>query len=138
MKTRIPQMAAGGLLLIGISGPAPAMSPAPDTKVLWQLVFRHHALPLAAARHCRGAGTAPADTTLGDYLSGFLAQLDEPGDNRIRGQCTEAGNGRWHCELTIGHVAADSENRWRWGVRFDVRQAGQTLLPETLSCIGAG
>lgn len=138
MRARLIRRSVFGLMLIWAGGAAAAPLPPPDTGTLWKLVFRHHLLPLATARHCRGAGTSLADATLGDYLGGFLAQLDEPGDNRIRSQCKPANSGRWQCELTISHAAADSENRWRWGVRFDVRITDQTLLPETLICIGAG
>lgn len=139
MTTRFrPRLLATALLGLTMAAPLAAEPPAPTTKELWQLLFRHHTLPLRSAAHCRGAGTDAADATLGAYLSGFLAQLDEPGDNRILGRCAAGGGERWQCELTIGHKASDSELRWRWGVRFDVRRADRALLPATLVCTGAG
>lgn len=125
------------------TGLARALGPlphAPTGKQALQALLRNHDVPLAVDPSCRGVGTSQEDGTLGDYASGFLAEL-RGGRNEIATSC-EAGARvgdvveTWRCEIEWRHQSDDDE--WAWGVRFALRAADGMLVPGSVRCIGGG
>jgi hypothetical protein len=110
----------------------------PERKDVIEAVLASYAVPLSTHSSCKNVGTDVDDKTIGAYLSGFLAELEKPGDrNSIATRVTEADNKTlWRCELMIRHAAGDDE--WGWGVRFDIRQSDGKVIPESFVCLGAG
>lgn len=97
--------------------------------------------PLSVSPLCAGAGTEAGDTTLGQYLSGFLAELSrQEAANAITTSVEEGktaqGVAVYVCRVMIRH--AEGEDIWSWGVEFSVRASDGTVLPETVNCLGAG
>lgn len=96
---------------------------------------------LSVSPSCRNVGTEPADRTVGRYLAGFLAELSKPqGANWIEtgvepGKSSE-GAAIWTCRILIRHV--DGDDRWGWGIRFDVRQSDGLVIRGSFTCVGAG
>lgn len=96
---------------------------------------------LSVSPSCRNVGTEPADRTIGRYLAGFLAELSKPqGVSWIEtgaepGKSPE-GEAIWTCRMLIRHV--DGDDRWGWGIRFDVRQSDGLVIRTSFTCIGAG
>lgn len=113
----------------------------PTRKDVIEAVMASHAVKLSVHPSCRGVGTDKADTTIGAYLSGFLAALENPAEkNYIETSVTEARSDIagpvWRCEFTIRHAAGEEE--WGWGVRFDVRRDNGKVVPQSFFCTGAG
>ena len=99
------------------------------------------AVKLTVHPSCQGVGSEETDTTIGAYLSGFLAELgnrDETNwlDTKVESARTTEDVPVWRAELMVRHSAKEDE--WGWGVRFDVRQDNGTVVPESFMCIGAG
>jgi hypothetical protein len=96
---------------------------------------------LSVSPSCRNVGTESSDHTIGRYLAGFLAELSKPrGGNSIEtgvepGKSPD-GEAIWSCRMLIRHV--DGDDRWGWGVRFDVRQSDGLVTPGSFTCIGGG
>ncbi|HWO14447.1 MAG TPA: hypothetical protein VNN80_33305 [Polyangiaceae bacterium] len=144
------RLAACALLLAGCKGaavpveapPAAAAPPAirvkatpPTSKDVIDAALQSHGVPLSVHDSCRNVGTEPTDTTLGRYMSGFIAELDpESGKNGIV-TSVNATDGGWVCRLTIQHRAGDDV--WSWGVEFEVGKDG-VVKPASYRCIGAG
>ena len=128
------------------AGPVPTSEPAfdpatgapPSAKEALQLLIRNHDVPLAVDPSCQGVGTEFSDRTIGDYISGFLAELTGP-DSSVAATCdplsTPGGPGQWRCDVVLSH--ADGAEEWRWGVRFDVDAAGM-LERHSVRCTGMG
>jgi hypothetical protein len=112
----------------------------PTAKQALEVVFRHQDVPLTVDPSCRGAGTLPADATLGEYASGFLAEL-VGGTNEVLASCAEGDRlggavASWRCDVEWRH--RDGEDEWSWGVRFALRAADGEMVPGSLRCIGSG
>ena len=93
-------------------------------------------VPLRSDASCATAGTSDTDTDIGDYVSGWLAELKEgQGRNWIESSSKPEGSG-WRCVVMFRHL--DGDDRWGWGVSFLVNQADRRVVPGSLRCVGAG
>jgi hypothetical protein len=98
-------------------------------------------LPLSVSPTCANVGTEPSDSTVARYLAGFLAELSSPAkknwiETKIEPGRSPAGEAVSVCTLTLRHE--DGDDRWGWGVRFEVRSSDGLVLNDTFSCVGAG
>jgi hypothetical protein len=75
---------------------------------LIEAVLASHQVSLKVSPTCNNVGTEPSDATIGRYLAGFLAEMQ------------------------------DGDDVWSWGVRFKVRQSDGLVLPDSFECTGAG
>ena len=136
------------------AAPASATSPAvpapgaflmahgpPSSKEVMEGELASGAVPLTVSPTCANAGTEPSDATIGRYLAGFLAELSSPGKknwietNVVPGRST-AGEEVAVCTLTLRHE--DGNDRWGWGLRFQVRASDGLVLSDSFTCLGAG
>jgi hypothetical protein len=112
----------------------------PSRKDVIAAVLAHESVSLAVHASCMGVGTETTDSTIGAYLSGFLAELADGDRNSLETSVVEAqsdaGVAIWRAELIVRHASADDE--WGWGVRFDVRRDDGVVDPRSFLCIGAG
>jgi len=113
----------------------------PSPKDLIEAVLASHAINLKVSSTCASVGTEPTDATIGRYLAGFLAEMQTPQKNNWVETSTQAGVSArgepvWICNFTLRHV--DGDDRWGWGVRFQVRQSDGLVLSDSLECTGAG
>jgi hypothetical protein len=90
-------------------------------------------VPLRAHPTCRNAAPVLPARSIGDYLAGFLANMDK-GRNTVTAACQPRGAGQ-RCELWLKH--ADEEDEWGWGIGFDVDRGGQARKG-TVRCLGSG
>ena len=115
------------------------VSPAPLTpKDAVRYLLRHHDIPLSVHPSCANVGTERTDKTLGDYFSGFLAELTS-GKNTVNAKCElEPGTtpARWNCKVLIRHSEGDDE--WAWGVDYSMRVSDKALIKASIRCTGAG
>jgi hypothetical protein len=127
-----------------ISPPAAAFHVAhqpPSAKDVIDAVIASGSVPLAASAGCANAGTEPSDTTIGRYLAGFLAELSSPDkknwiETKIEPGRSAAGDPVSICSLTLRHE--DGDDRWGWGVQFQVRSSDGLVLSNSFTCTGAG
>jgi hypothetical protein len=155
VKTRALALAAVALAACGggSAAPAPATPPAeaalravhvahqpPTTKDLIEAAMASSGVALRVSPTCAGAGTETSDTTIGRYLAGFFAALSSPAknwiDTKIETGWSSAGDPVNICTVTIHHE--DGDDRWGWGVRFQVRSTDGLVLNDTFTCVGAG
>lgn len=84
-------------------------------------------------------GTDPTDSTIGEYISGFLAeQTTQKGRNWLDVSAGPAENSTplWKCSVVIRHV--DGEDRWGWGVSFLMGAKDHKVVEQSLRCTGSG
>ncbi|WP_326542944.1 hypothetical protein [Pseudorhodoferax sp.] len=114
---------------------APA-APAADTSArnVVRAALQLRDVPLTVHATCRQAGGDAADRTLGDYLAGLLAAMDRPG-NTVAASCRAVGGTHRACTLWLRHRS--EEERWAWGLAFDI-DAQDRPLPASVRCLGAG
>jgi hypothetical protein len=98
-------------------------------------------VPLTVSPTCANVGTEPSDATIGRYLAGFLTELSSPEkknwvETRIEPGHSAAGEAVSICTLTLRHEAGD--DRWGWGVQFQVRSSDGLVLAVSFTCVGAG
>jgi len=127
----------------GAPATAPRIDPAvpPTAKQLIRAVMRMQGMPLSRGAHCAGVGTERRDRDIGDYLSGFLAELTDGGRNWIETGAERATDPRsraavWRARVVIRRV--HEEDRIGWGVAFTLRARDHSLVPGSLVCTGAG
>ena len=118
----------------------PSSNVSPTAKEVLQFIIRNHDIPLTIHDSCNGVGTDFDDRTIGDYISGFLAELTGQ-VNSVIVSCSENTlevNNRkiWRCEVLFAH--SDNEDEWRWGVRFDIDQHTGEFIRNSVRCIGMG
>jgi len=120
----------------GPSGPFVATIPATAKDAL-RLVFHNADLPLPQGGSCDGVDTTGMkNPTIGDYLGGFLAELQPAsGISGVAAVCTGALSDL-SCEVTIRRDAGDEV--WAWGLRFHADGITGTIRPDGLECTGAG
>lgn len=109
----------------------------PTAKDALRLALRNAGLPLPRGGSCEGVDTTGIENpTIGDYLSGFLAELPPAsGVSGVVASC--AGTlSDLACEITIQRQSA--EDVWSWGLRFNADGITGDIRPESLFCIGAG
>jgi hypothetical protein len=112
----------------------------PSAKDVIDAALASAAVPLSVSTTCNNAGTEPSDQTIGRYLAGFMAEMSDPRKNNWIETSVEprrSVNGDvWICNLTLRHL--DGDDRWGWGVRFEVRQSDGRVIPQSYTCTGAG
>lgn len=113
----------------------------PSAKQLIATLIRNSSVPLSVSATCVNAGTSRDDATIGDYISGFLAELgDADAKNTITASVSDdPKNGEsstWIARVMIAQ--SHGEIVWRWGVEFAVRKHDFTADPNSFRCIGAG
>ena len=123
------------------SEPPPAKAPEiavslpPSPKGVVLAVLQSGDVSLGVDASCAGAGTSPTDSTLGEYLAGFMAELTPAeGTNGIATEVEQVGDG-WRCRLMIQRRAG--EEVWSWGLEFQLSSTGQ-VLRDSFRCLGAG
>lgn len=128
----------------------------PTSKDVIYLFMQNSDILLSEGQLCEGMGTKPEDTTVGDYISGFLAYHDPNYENEtpFRYKSTPKGNyinveveqGRksgiqekhWQVTFQIGHYDLESNNIWKQGVSFIILDKDWVVLRDSFICIGAG
>jgi len=140
-------------LLLSACSPPPRTSPTveaapyrlrrlpPEPKEMLVALFALSQVPLSVSPTCAGVGTERDDATLGQYLSGFLAELSNPeASNAITTSAveeqSESGIMIWICSVMIRH--AHGEDIWSWGIEFSVRASDRVVLADSVRCLGAG
>jgi hypothetical protein len=113
----------------------------PSAKDVIEAVIASGSIPLSVSSTCANVGTEPSDATIGRYLAGFLAELTSPSkknwiETRVEPGRSAAGEPVSICTLTLRHE--DGDDRWGWGVRFQVRSSDGQVLANTFTCVGAG
>jgi hypothetical protein len=125
------------------AAPAPArpLPDAPARKAILEALLANMDVKLAVHPSCMGVGTEADDQTIGDYLSGFVAEF-ERGESRnwieatAQSAASASGEPVWRADVMLHHAAGDDE--WGWGVRFDLRKADGRAVRESFQCLGAG
>jgi len=145
--------ASPGTPAVGDAKPAAAETPAvpaqavrvahqpPSAKDVSEAVIASGSTPLSVSPTCANVGTEPSDATIGRYLAGFLAELTSPSrknwiETKVEPGRSAAGEPVSICTLTLRHE--DGDDRWGWGVRFQVRSSDGLVLANTFMCVGAG
>jgi hypothetical protein len=113
----------------------------PTDKDLIHALIRSAEVPLTVDASCRFAGTERADRTIGRYISGFLAALDDPGtNNSIQTSLVDGPGGGdssvWIARVMVGQNAG--ELVWQWGVEFHVSKRDGRVDAASFRCLGAG
>jgi hypothetical protein len=96
---------------------------------------------LSVSPTCKNVGTDPADITIRQYLAGFMAEMSAENkknwiETQIEPGTSAAGEPVFVCRLTLRHV--DGDDRWGWGVQFQVRRGDGLVLTNSFTCTGAG
>ncbi|GHU16359.1 hypothetical protein AGMMS50243_02240 [Betaproteobacteria bacterium] len=112
----------------------------PTAKSVIGAMFLSAKVPLNVDSSCHGVGTDFLDATLGDYLSGFLAELNDPdGRNSVQVEITPdtlATDVGWFTRVWLGK--SQQEEKWSWGIEFFIRAHDGLVIPTSYRCIGAG
>lgn len=113
----------------------------PSDKDLIHALIRSAEVPLSVDASCRFAGTERTDRTIGRYISGFLAALDDPGtNNSVQTSLVDGPGGGdspvWIARVMLGQNAG--ELVWQWGVEFHVSKRDGTVDAASFRCLGAG
>ena len=114
----------------------------PTGKEMIRALFRIQDVKLSAGQFCNNVGTEFTDKDIGDYISGMLAQINEPkGKSWIQTSAKSAtlpdtGEAVWECEITIRHTYR--EEVMDWGVRFKLKASDRSLVNESIMCVGTG
>ena len=107
----------------------------PSSKDIIVAAFQSASVPLTVHETCRNVGTESTDSTLGQYLSGFVDGLNpDSGTNGVVTSTEETADG-WVCRMMIQRRAGPEV--WSWGVEFQFDRTG-LLKPASYRCIGAG
>jgi len=125
-------------------GPHPAaVPPKPDKKAVIYLLMQNWDVALKTDPSCNGVGTAVSDSTIGQFLAGFLEyHSDSTTSDRQLLISIDAGDDPsirepyWKVTFIIGG-RTDGEP-WRWGVSFGIRISDRSVMRNTFRCIGAG
>jgi hypothetical protein len=113
----------------------------PTKKEMVRALLASQDVSLSTDSSCSGVGTNPADANLGDYLSGFLAeQNSDKGKNWLdiqsKPSSSPASGPAWDCDVVIRHV--DGEDRWGWGVSFQMKAKDHSIVKTSFRCTGSG
>jgi hypothetical protein len=113
----------------------------PTSKEVVKVLLVNHDVPLSVDSSCSGVGTDPSDATIGEYLSGFLAeQSSQDGKNwldvSVNPELAQGTTPQWKCSVVIRHV--QGEDRWGWGVSFLMGAKDHKALAKSFRCTGAG
>jgi hypothetical protein len=126
-----------------VVAPKPVDPKVPPTgKEMIRAVFRMQDVNLSAGQFCNNVGTEFTDRDIGDYISGMLAEINEPkGKSWIQTSAKpaalpETGEAAWECEVIIRHMYG--EEVMNWGVRFKLRASDRSLVSGSIMCVGSG
>jgi hypothetical protein len=113
----------------------------PEPKEIVSALLASSQVPLSVSETCAGVGADPADTTIGQFVGAFLAELDDPqASNRVTTSAVEdtlaSGEKVWICRVLIRHAKGD--DIWSWGVEFSVQASDNLVLANSFRCLGAG
>ena len=113
----------------------------PSRKEIVRLLLSLRDVPLQSHDSCAGAGTTLRDKDLGDYLSGWLSEIQRHSgenwvDTSVKSGMTAQGQPGWLCVVMFRHL--DGDDRWGWGVSFFVRGSDRRPVQNSLRCLGAG
>ena len=113
----------------------------PNPKEVLRYLLRNGDVPLTVDSSCSGVGTTADDRTIGDYLSGFLAEhVKLEGMNWLevstKAVTTADGKQAWECQLIVRRK--DAEDVMGWGVSFVVTAADRMVVRESFRCLGGG
>ena len=113
----------------------------PSPKDIIDAVIASGNVPLSVSPTCASVGTEPSDATIGRYLAGFLAELSSPAkknwvETKTAAGRSSAGEDVSVCSLVLRHE--DGDDRWGWGVQFQVRTRDRVVLADSFTCLGAG
>ena len=113
----------------------------PTRKEILRALFSNQDVSLSTDSSCSGVGTEPADANIGDYISGFLAeQNSDKGKNWLEVAAKRAPvpgvEPLWNCDVVIRHE--DGEDRWGWGVSFQMKAKDHSTLKTSFRCTGSG
>jgi hypothetical protein len=113
----------------------------PTSKDVIDAAIASAAVPLSVSSTCAKVGTEPSDATIGRYLAGFFAELSSPDkknwiETHVEPGRSNGGEPVSICTLTIRHE--DGDDRWGWGVRFEVRSSDGLVLQNSFTCTGSG
>jgi len=113
-------------------------SVAPTRKEIVRALLELQDVSLSGDSSCSNVGTNSKDANLGDYISGFLAEQNERGKNWLDIQTRRATGAEpaWDCGLVIRHV--DGDDRWGWGVSFQMRAKDHVVVKNSIRCTGSG
>ena len=134
---------AAGLLLGCASPGGRAETPAlvqtrhrpPENKDVFEVLLASSSIVLKDAS-CLNAGRGDDDTTVGQFLSGFLADLNDPkAQNYIEVTRADAPT-QW--EVTVMVRQQDEYDLWSAGIAFAISKNSGSVLPESFRCIVAG
>ena len=108
----------------------------PTPKDIIKLIVQDHATALDEHPSCHGVGTQLSDKTIGDYLSGFLAEFTHASGINSFEFDSEKSAGQWKVRFMIrrNHL----EEQWAWGVSFVVNAEKTKIIKGSLRCLGAG
>ena len=113
----------------------------PSAKDVIEAAIASGSVALTVSPTCRNVGTEPSDATIGRYLAGFMAELSSSDkknwiDTHIEPGTSARGEPVSICKLTLRHM--DGDDRWGWGVQFQVRTSDGLVLVDSFICTGAG
>lgn len=119
----------------------PSSNIPPTNKEVLQYLMRNLGVPLSVHSSCEGVGTSADDLTIGDYLSGFLAEYANPGgENWLEISAdpatTASGEAVWASKVMIRRK--DAEDIFGWGVGFQMSSADRSVVPDSFRCVGGG
>jgi hypothetical protein len=113
---------------------------APTRKEVIRALLALRDVNLSTDSSCTNVGTDPSDTNIGDYISGFLAEQTDEGKNwfdiRTKRASAAGLEPAWDCDFVIRHV--DGDDRWGWGVSFQMRAKDHTVVQTSIRCTGSG
>jgi hypothetical protein len=115
---------------------------APSGKEIIRLLLSMQDVPLSEHETCATAGTSLSDANLGDFVSGWLVELKKGrGQNWVdtSAKPTKLGPEQelgWQCTVMFRHVNGD--DRWGWGVSFDMKASDRRPIVSSIRCLGAG
>ncbi|WP_068639234.1 hypothetical protein [Thauera butanivorans] len=135
---------AGGCATMSPEAASPGVTPstaAPEPREIIHLLLLNTDVPLIVDPSCHKAGTHPDDRTIGEYISGFIAALDNPeAQNLIETTILDDPSIPealvWRARVMIGH--SYGEEVWRWGVEFLIRKDSRSVLRDSFRCLGSG
>jgi hypothetical protein len=148
MKAKWGLLCVAWLALAGCASsptPPPAVtvdaSSPPNTKEVLRHLMRNLDVPLTVDSSCKGVGTTDDDLTIGDYLSGFLAEhAKEDGQNWLEvttvPAATPDGSAAWECRVMVRR--RDAEDVMGWGAGFLVTATDRAVVRQSFRCLGGG
>jgi hypothetical protein len=111
----------------------------PTRKEVIRALLSLQDVSLSSDSSCSNVGTNPKDSNIGDYISGFLAEQNDKGKNWLDIQTKRASGApepAWECGVVIRHV--DGDDRWGWGVSFQMRGKDHSVVKGSIRCTGSG